>query len=212
MLESKLEVLGLDLLDKSLKPPPKVDKMTKVVKKSKTLQLPSVQKWSEYERKCVIPFTLNPYDQSVGYPTRSKYWSSLTKNGMKLRILNFFKRYNDLLLDYFICYELSDKGRFHAHGLMYYDKKNRYDLHHFIDSIKLAFGSRKNKNACFKGMPMNSQKDDAFNKSFNYVTKDVNVMFKSRYHIKYSTKDGIIKILKKEAQLSIDASFISSPQ
>ena len=172
----------------------KVRPAKKILKKVKTVQLPSLQKWEKYPRKSVIPFTINPADTS--HPRSGKFWSKLNTNSKKSRIKKHFQSYHDVLLDYFICYEFSEKGRFHCHGMLYFDTLKRIDLYHFIETTRKKFGSNKNRKSCFKGDPFNSLKPEAFHKSYNYVTKDVHYIYKSRYKIKPTEKSTQTKIIE----------------
>lgn len=185
-MQTKKEIGAECSLDTTTAPPT-------IMKRVKKLALPDYIKWEQYDRKAVIPFTINPADMSRPTP-HSEYWKDLRTMHKKQRLKRFFLKYNDFLIDYFICYEFSPKGRFHCHGLMYYKTNNSADYYHLLENLKYAFGTKRNRNACYKGSPFNSMEIEAFNKSFNYVTKDIQVMFSSKYKIKYTSKDGINKI------------------
>lgn len=186
------------------KPPPQI------LKKVKLLTNPDYSKWSKYVRKQVIPWTLNPADYSHTGHTGT-YWKDLSTKGKKSRIVKFFNTYQDLLHDFFICYEFSEKGRFHAHGFLTFSPSQRVDYFHFLEEIRKTFGVKKNRNACFKGVPFNSEKEDAFDKSFNYVTKDINVMYKSRYKIKWTSKKRVNKIRIKKQRVKLITQLLSPP-
>lgn len=172
----------------------------------KSISLPDYSKWSSYKRKMLIPFTLNPADWS----NRSSPWKNLTINGKRRRIINFFVGYKDIFIDYFIAFEFGDKnGRFHAHGMLYLNGDNKVDYWHFLENIKNTFGDKKNKNACFKGSFMNSEKDIAFDKCYNYTTKDIIVMFKSRFKIKWTSMSDIKIIKKKKIKIKFFTDKIS---
>lgn len=202
-MDPKNPEAGVCPLDKT-KPAPKI------MKKSKILTLPDCTKWQSYPRKSVVPWTLNPADSSKSTPY-NRPWGELSTKSKKQRVVKFFKKYNDLLLDYFICYEFSEKGRFHCHGLLYFDNKNIYDYYHFQEQIRKIFGARKKQKHCFKGTPFNSLTLEAFNKSFNYVTKDINVIFKSRFKIKYTTKSGLVKVIIKNNQVVLNSQLLDPP-
>ena len=184
----------------------KVRPQKQIVKQVKTCQLPDIAKWEKYSRQCVIPFTINPADTS--HPRTGKFWCKLNTGAKKSRIVKHFRSYHNVLLDYFICYEFSEKGRFHCHGMIYFDSKNKIDLWHFIETTRKKFGGSKNKKACYKGDPFNSLKPEAFHKSFNYVVKDVHYMYKSRYRILPTYKSSQTKIIKNKELINFFTSQI----
>ena len=173
--------------------PPSVKKTVKV------LDLPNYEKWNSYDRSYIVPFTLNPAD----FSGRSSPWKNLSTKGKRKRIIKFFSEYKDIFLDYFITYEFGEKnGRFHAHGMLYINKKNKVDYWYFVEEIKKAFGGGKNKNACYKGSTMNSTSQEAFDKCYNYTTKDIHVMFNSRYKIRWTDKSTILNIKKVKIKMN----------
>lgn len=170
----------------------------KIRKTIKNIDLPDCSKWRSYDRKCIIPFTLNPADWS----NRSSPWKNLTVTGQRRRIINFFVKYKDIFTDYFICYEFGKKnGRFHAHGMLCLPVENRVDYWHFVENIGKMFGAQKNKKICYKGSPMQSMKEDAFDKCYNYVTKDIKIMYRSRFKIKWTSKEDVHVIKKKKVKI-----------
>ena len=190
-------------LDKKTKKPQKV----KELKIRKLLELPSIEKWLSYNRKCVIPFTLNPADNSRESPF-TKLWYELTVSGKIQRVKKLFTNNVFKFNDYFITIELSQTGRLHFHGLLYVDfsnKLNQLNYNKFIDDLLSLFSIKnyKNKwnNPCFKGNPMNSTKDEDLIKSYNYITKDVQYMFQSNYRIRYITHVDCIKIIQVKEEL-----------
>lgn len=190
-----------DILDRTM--PPKVSKVVK------TLALPDFDKWKGYDRAFIVPFTLNPADNSG----KATYWDNLSTKGKRQRIIRFFRDYKDIFSDYYITYEFGDKsGRFHAHGMLYIKKGNKVDYHYFVENIRKEFGGRKYKKACYKGTPMKSHKLEAFEKCYNYTTKDINVMYTSRYKIKWTGYDDIVKIRKKKIKLNFFAKSLDPPE
>ena len=180
-----------DSLDKTT--PPSVKKTTKL------LELPDYDKWNTYDRSYIVPFTLNPAD----FSGRSSPWVNLSTKGKRNRIIKFFSEYKDIFSDYFITYEFGEKnGRFHAHGMLYINKENKVDYWYFVEKIKNAFGKGRNKNACYKGTTMNSDTQEAFDKCYNYTTKDINVVYRSRYRIKWTDKSTILKLKKARVKVN----------
>ena len=196
--------LGIvDSLDKTI--PPK--KLHKVAVKQKVLKLPDYDTWSNYRRKDIVPFTLNPWDYCRTSPF-SKTWTQLSTKGKRQQIIDFFKLYNDTFEDYFITFEFSAQGRFHAHGLIYLYEGRMINLYHFKEYINKRFGNPKHTKVCFKGTPMNSLKQQAFDKSYNYTTKDIQIMFLSKYRIKYSNKNKNTLVLQKNIILQIQTDLL----
>lgn len=193
-MNTQKEKDGVCPLDKT-KPSPKK------LKKVNYLPLPCIGKWIKYRRDLVVPFTLNPADKSRLTPF-SKNWGDLYPTDKVSRIKKYFMKYDESCLeDYFICFEFSDKGRFHAHGMIKIKEGEKYNYFHFIETIRKNFGAKKNKKSCFKGETFNSQKDTAFNKNFNYVTKDINHIYRSEWKIKYLSKNTIVKALQRVVNL-----------
>lgn len=181
------EDLGLAPLDKK----PKSPKKLKEVKTKKYIVLPDYDKWLSYDRKSVIPFTLNPADDSRLSPY-SLLWYKLKANAKVLRVKTFFQKNVFHLTDYFIAIEISESGRLHFHGLMYIDKStkmNLYNFNKFMDRLLESFSIRRYKNkwnnACFKGTWFNSIKNEDFSSAYNYVVKDIQTIFRSDFHIKW---------------------------
>lgn len=192
-------------LDKITPAPIKLDKPIKGIKIEKLLELPSHVKWSNYDRKLLIPFTINPADSSKKSPF-TKNWDELSSKSKKRRIIEHFTLYNDSFEDYYICYEFSSKGRFHCHGFikLFSNSINWTNYYHFVEQTYRTFGARKNKKACYKGVPLNSHTDVTFDKCYNYHTKDVNVVFKSMYRIKWTSKSGINAIITKKTRTKLN--------
>lgn len=199
--------VGLCSLGQNNTAPQEMNKPIQGTKTIKTLALPLHVKWSNYDRKLLIPFTINPADSSKPSPF-SKNWDELSTFSKKRRFMDHFRKYNDTFEDYYICYEFSDKGRFHCHGFIKLNKNNWTNYYHFLEQTKNLFGGRRNKNACYKGVPLNSHTNETFNKCFNYTTKDVNVIFKSMYKIKWTSKSGINAIIVKKQRSKLNARFI----
>lgn len=188
--------LGSLTLGQNSKPPQIIEEGPPIIKIKKTKKrvkpkplgiqvkpkpLPPVNfnKWSSYERSLVVPFTLNPADFSRGFRCRS--WCELKVKAQRDRIIKAFKAHHYLFNDYLITFEYSEKGRFHAHGLFYLKDLKHYSL--FVNYIYNEFGFKNNKR-CFEGVPFRSLEQLAFDKSFNYVTKDINYMYLTA-HIRY---------------------------
>lgn len=193
---------GVCPLDKT-KPEPKK------LKKVKYLPHPCHDKWIKYTRKLVVPFTINPYNRSKLSPF-TKTWEDLDVSHKVSRIKKHFVQYDSSALeDYFICFEFSNKGRFHCHGMIKIKEGCVINYYHFLETLKKNFGSKKNKKACFKGEPFNSEKDTDFDKCYNYTTKDIDIMYKSLWNIKYITKNHVVKVLQRNDKLKDDIKLLS---
>lgn len=188
-------IAGVCPLDKT-KPAPKK------LKKVSHLPLPDHDKWIGYRRDLVVPFTINPSDKSRPSPF-SKVWGDLYVPDKIRRIKKFFMTYDtDAFEDYFICFEFGDKnGRFHCHGLIKIQDGCKTNYFHFVESIQKNFSDKKYKKRCYKGDTFNSMKNEAFEKSYIYVTKDINVVYKSMYKIKYIEKNNIVKALQRREDI-----------
>ena len=172
-----------------------------VERKETSLVDPSRIEWYKRPHNKIIVFTINPADYSRGTPYQ-KVWRNISTDAKMRRINNLFKKYNDDFDDYLICWEFSESGRFHCHGLIYIN--NYVNYHHFTDVIRNCFGSEKHKNACYKGEAMKSPEKDALDKCINYITKDIHIMWKSKFRMKYITKDKNTLVITKTKQYTLN--------
>lgn len=190
-----------DSLDKTIPPTIKVNQVRKKLKN------PDFDKWFAYRRKDIMPFTLNPWDGSRSSPFGTT-WGNSETSSKRRQVIAFFRNYNNTFEDYFITFEFSDAGRFHCHGLIYLYENQRINRVHFNESIRFRFGNKYKRNACFKGVPMNSLSDDAFTKSYNYCTKDIQYMYNSMYKIKYFNKKKNTLVIEKNKQIKTSSNLL----
>lgn len=174
-------------------------------KNKKTLiKLPNKEKWQNYPRNRVIPFTISPANYSA-YKS-GPYWINLnTVSKKKNRILRVFKDFfkychnkgNETFKDVFIAWEFGKKSRrFHCHGFIYMGNITGADYTYWEQFVNLSLGDPKHPNITWnrdKNKPFVSIKESDFVKNYKYCTKDIQKMFDSLFSIKWTNYKTLVK-------------------